>query len=81
MKGQEFGKEEIYFKSNNEDRQPTKENDGNSKGSASSSRVSSRRATPRADRLVRAREREERQREIDAVQSLPDELCNDEINY
>lgn len=80
IKGKEFGREEIYFK-------PKKEEAGPSKPSSSGGRLSGRRSgrasgqsTPKATRLARAKDREDRQREIDSIANLPDDLPQGNLN-
>eukprot|EP00658_Telonema_sp_P-2_P052269 TRINITY_DN4047_c0_g1_i2.p1 TRINITY_DN4047_c0_g1~~TRINITY_DN4047_c0_g1_i2.p1 ORF type:complete len:684 (+),score=119.94 TRINITY_DN4047_c0_g1_i2:127-2052(+) len=66
MKGQDFGKEELYMKSSNPQ--------GPGCHGPPTPATRSRKGTPSSARLVRAREREERQTAIDQVQGLPDAL-------
>jgi len=80
IKGKEFGREEIYFK------KPKKEEPGPSKPSSSGGRLSGRsgrasgQSTPKATRLARAKDREDRQREIDSIANLPDDLPQGNLN-
>jgi len=75
IKGKEFGREEIYFKPKEEPKAP------NSKPNSSGGHLSGRRSgrtsgqsTPKSTRLARAKQREDRQCEIDSIANLPDDL-------